>query len=127
MFSTSPMGSGFYILDFNPPQNLSLSLTTTGIGDVQLDIGAAPPGSPVFTLVSFQTAQPLGAGPMLGVGADALLLVQVPTPPFQFFADAQGNSSFSLPGGLPPGLTIDVRGLNLVGGVYTTPIGRITF
>jgi len=87
---------------------LSLTLTTTGVGDLFWSVttsSPAVPGGEIYNLVSLQDFTPDGSGPFFGIGFDAIpLLAQPATPvgPFHTFLDATGQWSFALPAGVVP-------------------------
>ncbi|HYC76573.1 MAG TPA: VCBS repeat-containing protein, partial [Planctomycetota bacterium] len=90
-----------------------LSVTTTGVGDVTITLDAPMQAfAEEYVLVSAATNLPLGAGPFLGLGADALLWFNLPfgVAPFHYFLDVNGHLASSFPAGtLPLGLTLDAR------------------
>lgn len=113
--------------------DFSFQVATTGSGDLTLAIGGAAPNSPFWIPVSFDTSNPIGCGPVLGLGADAFLTLALPanSPPFNGTTDFAGGYLFVAPAGtIPPGLTADGRAvvLNPTTGQFTlSRILRVSF
>ena len=102
---------------------LTMSLTTTGGGQLTLTTTTANPPVPfgeVYNLISLQNYTPNGSGPVFGVGADVIQLAVTPVSvgnPFHTFLDASGVYSLSLPAGvLPIGMHLEGAALVIVGG-----------
>lgn len=124
--------SGFWVIDFTPPETPDITLTTSGTGDVQFGVSGAAPGSLMFNGLSTETSGLMGDGPAGGIGADAIFsLASTPgTQPFAVFANGAGDYSFALPpGSVPPGSTFDVVNFSQTpsNGWQLSPIGRISF
>lgn len=90
---------------------VAYAMTTSGNGDITVDIAGAPPGARLFTFMSVDTtSHAFGCGPFFGIGADSVWAAGVPvgTAPFHVFADARGAHRWSAGNGtLPRGLVID--------------------
>ncbi len=110
---------------------IDFAVTTSGNGDVQVSVAAAPPLAELFIPVSTQTSGALGAGPIAGLGFDAFSTLLYPpnTPPFHVAATAQGTYQFQAgPGTLLLGLRLDARCIAFgPGGPLVSAIRRITF
>lgn len=122
--------TGFYIIDFTPPETPSITLSTTGLGDVSFAVVGAVPGSVVYNGLSSLTGGCIGTGPIGGIGADALFALASPTQPYVALANASGIYSFSLPNGVAPiGATFDVVNFSQTptNGWQASEVGRITF
>ncbi|MAG57187.1 MAG: hypothetical protein CMJ83_12915 [Planctomycetes bacterium] len=111
--------------------DFNFSLTTTGAGDLNLLMTGLTPFSQIWLPTSTQTTNPIGCGPLLGVGSDALwvFFLNNNVPPFHVAADFAGIYFYNLPPGtIPPGLTIDARGVSLdAAGWKLSQIRRLTF
>ncbi len=121
---------GFYIIDFNPPQAPSISLTTNGLGNVSFSVSDAAPGTPMYNGISSITTGIVGDGPVGGIGADALFSLTNLVQPYYASANVSGNYSFSLPNGsIPAGVTFDVINFSQTpsNGWQPSQVGRITF
>ena len=121
---------GFYVIDFTPPETPSITLSTTGAGDVAFGVSGAAPGTITYSGVSGLTNGCVGTGPYGGLGVDVLLLVPATTAPFAAIADAAGNYSFALPpGSVPSGLVFDVVNYSETpgNGWQLSEVGRIAF
>ncbi len=108
------------------------SLTTSGAGDVNLQVSGAAPNSEMWTLISLQTTGPLGCGPVLGLSADAFyyLLLPIGTHPFHVQTSSTGTYSLAAgPGSLPLGLTLDARVIAFAtgGALQVSALKRVTF
>ncbi|MEE2888187.1 MAG: CotH kinase family protein [Planctomycetota bacterium] len=109
------------------------TMKTSGRGDLAIQVSGAPALSQLFHLISTQTNHPLGGGPLLGLGSDALWAASLPleTHPFRVLADASGNYRFlAPPGTLPKGLTLDSMVVAFDGGTnrfLVSPPLRTTF
>ncbi len=82
-----------------PP--LTLTVSTTGVGDVAMTIlGEGQGFANEYLLASSLTTGPVGGGPFLGLGPDAFLFLQLPfgLPPFHDVLDANGAMSVSFGG-----------------------------
>jgi subtilisin family serine protease len=98
------------------PPGLLLSITTSGLGDVQLTVSRAFPLGELFIPISTNTQIPIGSGPVLGLDTDALnwLFLPLHAAPAHVLANSQGTYSFSLPlGSLPPLLQLDAVALSI--------------
>ncbi len=122
---------GFYIIDFTPPPAIDLDVTSSGAGDVALNLTGLNPGGMALNALSLSTTGLMGQGPLFGLAADALFTLTYPfvTEPFSVLANASGDYSFNLPNGsLPPGLTVDLRSAGELGSTwFLSQLARITF
>ena len=113
--------------------DFSYQVATTGSGDATVAITGASPLSPFWMPISFDTSGPVGCGPVIGLGADALLSLALPagSAPFNGTTDFAGTYLFfAPPGSVPPGTSIDGRAvvLNTSTGTWTlSRILRLTF
>lgn len=108
---------------FNPGQNVppppvELTLSTTGTGDGVIAVVTTPalPGAEYLTLFSFENTQPIGSGPIFGLGLDVLpqfASMPMPGSPFRGFLDANGEYNLAFgPGTFGAGFR--VQGATLV-------------
>lgn len=122
---------GFWVIDFAPPSRLDLALSTTGAGDLFLQVTRADAFAEIWNPFSVNTTQVIGTGPLAGLQGDALYTLLYPpgTPLFHTNCDATGTYTFTLPpGSLPGGFSVDLRSLSFVGGAYkVTELARIGF
>lgn len=93
-----------------PPFDLQLSSAGGGQVTVTLDSDPALPGAEYYTLVSANLQNPIGSGPVFGMGIDVLPQFGNPLivgSPFHGLLDANGDFTVSFPAGaVPVGLTI---------------------
>ena len=115
-----------------PP--VDLSITTAGMGDVQVSIVTTPaiPNAEFFTLVSAQDLMPNGSGPIFGVALDVIPQLGWPAfagNPFHSHLDAAGQFSRNFPPtSVPSGLTIEAVSIVLDGAtIKPSPVVQITF
>ncbi len=89
------------------PAPLTLSITTTGVGDILVQIQNMAPFNVWVIGFSLQILSPIGSGPIYGVAPDALQTIFMPygVIPFHSSADANGNFYWGATG-LPAGLTL---------------------
>ena len=110
-----------------------LYATTTGAGDVTINIPTTPalPGAEFATLISTTNLSPNGTGPVIGLAWDALSSFQpvAPGSPFHSWLSSQGTFSFSAPpGSLPPGFFVEgATAVLSAGGLVISPVVEITF
>ena len=118
------------MIDFTPPETPSITLSTNGLGDVTFSVSGAIPGSVIYNGTSSQTSGLLGAGPVGGIGADALFSLGTSAQPYVATANFAGDYSFSLPNGtVSLGLSFDVINFSQTptNGWQPSQCGRITF
>lgn len=121
---------GFYVIDFLPPETPSITLSTTGVGDVAFGVTGAAPGSITYSGLSAMTSGCVGSGPWGGLGSDVLLFFPATTAPFAALVDAVGAYSYALrPGSVLPGLVFDVVNYSNTpnDGWQLSEVGRIAF
>lgn len=99
-----------------------LAVTSPGPGAVDVTLAAFTPGANWRVLVSFQQQNPTGSGILFGVGGDAW--PQVFLPLFQGTIGPNGSDSVSLTG-IPPGISVDVVALSIVGGVTLDGVSNV--
>ena len=89
------------------PAPLSLTISTTGVGDIIVDLRNMGPFNVWVIGFSSQIFSPIGSGPIYGVGIDALQTIFMPfgVIPFHYMANSQGNFYWGATG-LPAGLTL---------------------
>ena len=97
------------------PQPLAFALTTTGIGDIIVDIKNMHPYAEWAIGFSAQIFNPIGSGPIFGVGWDSLITFFQPVGviPFHAYADANGNFYWGAVG-LPSGLTLQAVAIEVL-------------
>ncbi len=109
----------------------TLSIMNQGAGAFTVTLSA--PGHPFaeeLLFVSTVVSNPLGSGPLLGLGADAWFVVSLPPvlPPLHGYLDANGVQVTSFPpGSVPLGFSIDSRAVFLGPSPALSNIVRITF
>lgn len=122
---------GIYVVDFTPASPpFSLSLTTTGVGDLAMTVSGGVPGTPLFNLVSGAFAQPFGTGSVVGLGSDALnVFYSFNFPPFQDVLDSNGGYTLNLPPGtISPLFVVQFRSLQYGATTFElTPLGSVIF
>ncbi len=122
---------GVYVVDFTPSASpFSLSLSTTGMGDLTMIVSGGIPGTPLFNLVSSTYSQPFGTGNVVGLGPDALnVFYNFNFPPFQDVVDATGGYTLIVPpGSIPPLFVVQFRSLQYGATTFDlTPIGSVIF
>ena len=113
--------------------DLRYDLFTSGNGDLLLQVQNAPAGSTLWIPFSILTSQPLGLGPVFGLGSDVLQQLGLPlgSAPFRVNPDPFGRYVFQAPPGtLPPGITLDSRAFTFTFSnlsLQWSPLQRITF
>lgn len=116
-----------------PPNVFTYTLTTTGAGDLALNVDNAGALAELYIPFAVNPAIPVGTGPFFGLPMDAFLTIIFPigTAPFHVLADGSGHYAFSLgPGSIPQPLTADSRVLVFSAGAGVTlmsPIIRRNF
>lgn len=118
-----------------PPPPYDLNVTTTGAGDVSIAIDSTPalPGAEFFNVISTTIYDPVGSGPLFGVGLDGLFVFQFPAAPgnpVHSFLD--GNGEFTLgygAGTIPGGVRIQVVSIAIRsdGSVAVSDVNDVTF
>ncbi|MCB1888540.1 MAG: S8 family serine peptidase [Rhodocyclaceae bacterium] len=93
-----------------------LQIVTSGFGNIQIGIDHLDPLSEFLMAFSQQLYQPIGSGPLFGVGQDSVqTLAAAPgIIPFHFWADAQGGFFWGAYG-IPPGLTVQAVVISVTG------------
>ncbi|MFT7619387.1 MAG: subtilisin family serine protease [Planctomycetota bacterium] len=89
------------------PDPLSLGITTTGNSDIIVDINNMQPFGRWLIGFSAQIFNPIGSGPLYGVGFDSFKTLSAPhgVIPFHYSANSSGSFHWGTIG-LPPGLTL---------------------
>lgn len=83
---------------------ISYTVSTTGVGDLQLAVGGAAPAAELFILFAVNPTIPVGTGPVFGLPAETFLQLGLPlgTDPFHVLSDGSGGYAFGLPSGVVP-------------------------
>ena len=120
------------LLAAGPSTAFSLALTTTGVGDLDLQITNAPASAELYIPIAVNSTIPLGSGPVFGLDASAMFTLVYPlgVHPFHVLATPAGTYGFTLPAGIVPALTLDARGLTfnfLLGVIEMTNLVRTSF
>lgn len=112
-----------------PPQ-INLALTTDGVGGVTIGINGMAPYGEWILGVSTAIFQPVGSGPLFGVGTDAIYTFVQPIGvlPFHSQADNTGGFSWSTTG-VPLGFTCQAVAVEITPsvGVVSSNVVQITF
>ncbi|MCB9832809.1 MAG: S8 family serine peptidase [Planctomycetes bacterium] len=108
------------------PQPLALSITTTGASDITIDLNNMGPFHEWAIGFSAQVYNPVGSGPLFGVGWDALITFFMPVGrvPFHSWADANGNFHWGAVG-IPAGITLQAVALEVLPD-YSWRISNVT-
>ncbi len=108
------------------PQPLSLSVATTGQGDIVIDLDNMGPFHEWAIGFSAQIFNPVGSGPLFGVGWDALITFFMPagTVPFHSWADANGSFHWGATG-IPAGIRLQAVALEVMPD-YSWRISNVT-
>ena len=118
-----------------PPPPLDLNITTTGVGDATITIDSDPqlPGAEFYTIFSLIIYNPVGSGPVFGVGLDSISYFTVPAAPGSpFHSNLDGSGSFSFiafAGTAPPGFHVQAASVAIRPDltIIASPVVDITF
>lgn len=109
----------------------NLSVWTMGFGDITISMSGMDPNAEWVLGASLQIYNPPGSGPFLGLGFDAIqtMLAPIGFIPFHSLASPAGTFAWSQPGGIPPGITVQLRVVEFApgGGLRASNVVQVVF
>ncbi|MGE0142723.1 MAG: bifunctional metallophosphatase/5'-nucleotidase [Planctomycetota bacterium] len=113
----------------DPAFQINVSQDLVHCGPITIDVVGALPGIRLFNLISAQCTN--GAGPLFGIGGDALSQLFLPPgfQPFHVFADSNGIYQWTLPTSCSAAITVEAVSLEIAepGGVpFLNRVSRVS-